>query len=237
MDYNKNYYKILGVDKNSSEKEIKKSYHKLSFKHHPDKGGSTEIFNEIHESYKVLCSDKRKEYDLKSKWGNNYNEYYELFDINIDIDYNKEKANLEKFKNDEILNVKVIIDDTFNGSIEYPRYVKCKKCEGTGKDLSSKIEIKDSNGKVLKTFEAIDGCDFCEGEGKDELGNACYFCQGSGKVGLNPCETCKGEKRILGKQKLNNIKLTGDETKIDHMGHCSKKESGKVGYLLIVKKS
>ena len=237
MDVNKNYYKILGVDKNSSKEEIKKTFYKLSFKHHPDKGGSTETFNEIHESYKVLYSDDREEYDLKSRFGNNYNEYYELFDIDIELDYNKEKTNLEKFKDNEVLNIKVIVGDDFNGTIEYPRYVKCKSCDGSGKDLKSKIEIKDANGKVIKTFEAVDGCDFCDGEGKDEYGNKCYFCNGQGKVGLNPCKTCQGEKRILGKQKLNNIELTGDETKIDFMGHYSKRESGKVGYLLIVKKN
>tara|TARA_B100001175_G_C19434752_1_gene602997 strand:+ start:575 stop:1276 length:702 start_codon:yes stop_codon:yes gene_type:complete len=230
MNFNKNYYKTLGIDKKSTKEEIKKAYYKLSFKHHPDKGGSIDIFNEIHESYKVLYSKDKEEYDLKSKFGNNYNEYYELFDVDIE---NKKPI---KVKQDEILNVKVTVDDNFDGNIEYPRYVKCKKCEGTGKDINSKIEIKDSDGNILKTFEAIDGCDFCEGEGKDDNGDPCYFCNGSGKAGLKPCKTCNGEKRILGKQRLKNIKLTGIETKIDHMGHCSKKESGKVGYLLIVKK-
>ena len=39
MDKNKNYYSILGVAKDAEEKVIKKSYYKLSFEHHPDKGG------------------------------------------------------------------------------------------------------------------------------------------------------------------------------------------------------
>ena len=52
---------------------------------------------------------------------------------------------------------------------------------------------------------------------------------------MTPCNTCSGEKRILGKQKLSGIKLTGDETKVDSMGHHSKNEPGKSGYLLIVK--
>ena len=161
MNFNKNYYKTLGIDKKSTKEEIKKAYYKLSFKHHPDKGGSIDIFNEIHESYKVLYSNDKEEYDLKSKFGNNYNEYYELFDVDIE---NKKPI---KVKQEEILNIKVTVDDNFDGNIEYPRYVKCKKCEGTGKDINSKIEIKDSDGNILKTFEAIDGCDFCEGEGKD----------------------------------------------------------------------
>jgi len=235
MDLNKNYYKTLNISGDSTKDEIKKAYFKLSRKLHPDKGGDPVLFGEVNESYKVLFSDERSEYDQKSRFGNNYNEYHELFDNDIEFDYDKEKNKLETFKRNQVLNVKITVDDDFDGSLEYARYVKCKKCDGTGKDMSSKIEIKDNDGKVVKTFEAIDGCDFCEGEGKDEAGNDCYFCQGSGKVGMTDCVTCKGEKRILGKQKLKNIELTGDETKIDFMGHASKQEAGKVGYLLIVK--
>ncbi len=76
-----------------------------------------------------------------------------------------------------------------------------------------------------------------KGSGKDYKGDACNFCQGKGKVGLTPCKKCNGEKRILGKQKLSGIKLTGDETKIESMGNCSKNISGMVGYLLLKKKS
>ena len=187
------------------------------------------------EAYDVLCGEQRKDYDLKSKFGNNYNEYYELFDINVDYDFDKQKQNLQNFVKNEVLNIKVEVDDTFNGKLEYERWVKCKSCDGTGKDMSSKILIKDINGNVVKTFDADDGCDFCEGTGKF-MNFDCTFCSGKGKVGLNPCKTCNGEKRILGKQKLNKIKLDGQETKVLAMGHHSKTEAGAVGYLLIVKK-
>jgi DnaJ family protein A protein 2 len=79
MNLSKNYYNILGVSNKSSEKEIKKAYYKLSFTHHPDRGGDSNIFSEITEAYDVLCSEVRSEYDQKSKFGNNYNEYFELF--------------------------------------------------------------------------------------------------------------------------------------------------------------
>ena len=64
----KDYYKILGVDKNASESEIKKAYRKLAMKYHPDhaKGdkGSEEKFKQISEAYAVLSDpEKRKEYD------------------------------------------------------------------------------------------------------------------------------------------------------------------------------
>ena len=232
MDKNKNYYSILGVSSDSDEKTIKKAYYKLSFEHHPDKGGNPIKFSEMTEAYDILCSDLRDEYDRKSKYGKSYNEYFELFDINVDWDHNKTKQHLDNFKKNEVLNIQIEVDDEFNGNIEYERWVRCKSCEGTGKDTKSKILIKDLDGNIIKSFDADDGCDFCEGTGKFE-GYDCSFCFGKGKVGLNPCKTCNGEKRILGKQKLSNIKLTGQETKIDSMGHHSKTEAGKTGYLIL----
>jgi len=103
------------------------------------------------------------------------------------------------------------------------------------KDLSSKIHIRDNDGKILKTFDSEDGCDFCEGTGKFE-GFDCSFCAGKGKVGLTLCKTCNGKRRILGKQKLKGIKLTGEETKVEAMGHYSQDEVGKVGFLALVKR-
>ncbi len=237
MDKNKNYYQILNLNQEASDKEIKKAYYKLSYQYHPDKNKTDDIslFNSITEAYNILSNkESRDEYDLKSKFGKNYNEYFELFDINVDFSWQDSKDKLEKFKKYEVHNIQIEVNETFDGYIEYERWVKCKKCDGSGKDLSSKIVIKDSEGNVIKTFDADDGCDFCEGSGKDWAGNKCTFCSGNGKVGLTPCKTCNGEKRILGKQKLSKIKLTGDETKIDTMGHFSK--DGVIGYLILKKK-
>jgi molecular chaperone DnaJ len=237
MDKNKNYYKILDISKDSTSKEIKREYYNKSKIYHPDKNNkesNVEKFAEITEAYNILYNEElRQEYDLKSKWGKNYNEYYEFFDVKIDFDYENEKEKLEKFKKNEINNIQIEVDENFTGKLEYERWVKCKSCDGTGKDFSEKIVIRDVNGNIVKTFDGDDGCDFCEGSGKDYRGNDCTFCSGKGRVGLNPCKSCNGERRILGKQKLNGIKLTGEETKIESMGHFSK--NGKVGYLLIIK--
>lgn len=236
MNLNKNYYSILGVSNNADEKKIKKAYYKLSFIHHPDKNGDAILFAELTEAYNVLCSKERSDYDLKSKFGNSYNEYFELFNINVDLEYDDVKSKRDKFKDSEVLNIQIKVGDDFDGSVEYERYVKCKSCDGSGKDLSSKIVIKDVDGNILRTFDADDGCDFCEGSGKDYRGEDCSFCSGQGKVGMTPCKSCLGEKRILGKQKLSGIKMDGDEKRIDAMGHHSKNESGKSGYLLIINK-
>jgi molecular chaperone DnaJ len=60
----KDYYKILGVDKNASQDELKKAFRKLAMKYHPDKGGDEAKFKEANEAYQVLGDkDKRQRYD------------------------------------------------------------------------------------------------------------------------------------------------------------------------------
>lgn len=61
----KDYYKILGVDKNASQDEVKKAFKKLAMQHHPDRPGGNEAkFKEVNEAYQVLSdAEKRKRYD------------------------------------------------------------------------------------------------------------------------------------------------------------------------------
>ncbi|OCH93482.1 DnaJ-domain-containing protein [Obba rivulosa] len=63
----KDYYKILGLSRNCTQAEIKKAYHLLSLKHHPDKGGVEEQFKLIVEAYSILSdNDERRKYERKS---------------------------------------------------------------------------------------------------------------------------------------------------------------------------
>merc|ERR1712070_1209142 len=58
------YYKLLGVEKNATESEIKKAYRKLAMKHHPDKGGDPDTFKEMTLAHSVLSDrEKRERYD------------------------------------------------------------------------------------------------------------------------------------------------------------------------------
>ena len=73
----KDYYSVLGVDKNASQDEIKKTYRKLAKKYHPDKNpgdkAAEEKFKEISEANEILSNpEKRKKYD---KLGQNWNSY------------------------------------------------------------------------------------------------------------------------------------------------------------------
>ena len=64
----RDYYEVLGVNRDASEEDIKKAYRKLAMKHHPDRNPdnpkSEELFKEAKEAYEVLCdSGKRAAYD------------------------------------------------------------------------------------------------------------------------------------------------------------------------------
>ena len=70
MANGKDYYKVLGIDKNASEEDVKKAYRKLAREHHPDvvsendKEAAEKRFKEINEAYRVLSdAEKRKMYD------------------------------------------------------------------------------------------------------------------------------------------------------------------------------
>lgn len=68
------HYAVLGVSKNATPEEIKKSYRKLASQHHPDKGGDTAKFQQIQEAYAVLSDpQKRQQYDNPAPQGFSFN--------------------------------------------------------------------------------------------------------------------------------------------------------------------
>ncbi|KAK1166861.1 hypothetical protein AOXY_G11481 [Acipenser oxyrinchus oxyrinchus] len=90
----KDYYDILGVPKSASERQIKKAFHKLAMKYHPDKNKSPDAeakFREIAEAYETLSDEKRrKEYDqfdyqaFTNSEGGNGHHFDQPFNFNFD---------------------------------------------------------------------------------------------------------------------------------------------------------
>lgn len=164
IDINKNYYKILGVSNSEEINKIKKSYYKLSMKLHPDKndGKETDEFRLITEAWSILKDkDLKSDYDRKSRFGKDYDEIEEFFNIGIEYDHKSVDSKYDKIKNREVLDIVVKVNPKeFNGTLEFPRLVLCPTCKGSGKDMSGKIMITNDKGEV-KWFETDDGCDFC----------------------------------------------------------------------------
>ena len=88
------YYKILEIQRNASEQDIKKAYRKLALKYHPDKCNDDTKFKEISEAYQVLSDkEKRKIYDQYGKDGlqgnihMNANDIFSMFFNNFNISF------------------------------------------------------------------------------------------------------------------------------------------------------
>lgn len=205
----KNYYEILGVDKNATQEDIKKSYKKMSMKHHPDRNQgskeSEEKFKEISEAYSVLSDDqKRREYDTYGTNGNPFGSGGNPFGRHQSHGFNMEDIFNEFFGgrsnprqkvrrgNDLRVQLSVTLEDVILGTnkkVKYKRQKSCVSCSGKG-------------GTELKK------CLACNGMGHRNITQhthfgvitqtvACNVCNTSGQIVSNPCKTCNGEGTTL----------------------------------------
>lgn len=199
------YYKILGVDKNASKDEIKKAFHKLAHKYHPDKkGGDEKKFKEINEAYHVLSDEsKRASYDnYGTADGSNFSGGGQGFGF----DFSDIFRNGGGFEGG---GVEDIFETFFGGKRSGGRRVR------RGRDISIDILISfpesifGSERKVL--INKIGVCDDCKGSGAKQGSSKikCKICGGSGKIIENKrsflgsftterlCDSCFGEGEVF----------------------------------------
>lgn len=148
----KDYYRILGVEKNSSTEDIKKAFRILARKYHPDITKNDkkleEKFKDIFEAYEVLSDpDKRKTYDEINKKGvtakldenslkkkNNNGSFSDFFYSMFGSVKDNTLKNIKKINHIE-KTITISLEEAFNGvqkQISLPIEENCKSCEGTG---------------------------------------------------------------------------------------------------------
>lgn len=156
---NEEYYKILNIEKNSSEEQIKKSYRKLAMKFHPDKNpnnkSAEDKFKQISEAYETLSDkEKRNVYDKYGKQGLEMNNSGGGPDINpMDMfqnffggNFNQKQTGIEPIVKEIYLSLqelysgiekniniekKIIVDH--NGKTDFENSIeKCRNCDGVG---------------------------------------------------------------------------------------------------------
>jgi molecular chaperone DnaJ len=214
MDYNKNYYRVLEVDKNADEQDIKKSFRNLSKLYHPDKGGDTNKFKEINEAHSILTDvSKRKIYDNSSPHGKGYkppqNNYTNAFNNIYNNPYTKnpysDNAYQENDKSHE--DVSSSYKTNFGFDIEdFLRRSRFKDIyeETIQEDLDIEInanitleEIYNNETKQF-TYNRNVYCGTCNGEGEILMNGhvSCHHCSGSGKIGSMLCSNCSGSGKI-----------------------------------------
>lgn len=235
------FYSVLGISKDASERDIKKAYRKLSQKYHPDKNSSSdaqEKFKEINLAYDVLSDpEKRKTYDTlgHDRFMQNPNGDFGGFggfDFNFfggggnpfgggspfseffDSVFGSVFTENRENRGDDIkVNIAVTFEQIFNQETVEISYERYEDC-------------KDCNGKGSSTPNDVEKCSACNGNGYkvNHFGSAtvCDKCHGQRESFKKPCKTCGGNKvvRKMSKfeYKLKDI-LPGAKLRFKGLGH------------------
>ena len=218
----RDYYEVLGINRNATKEEIKKAYRKLAMQYHPDRNpgdkSAEDNFKEAAEAYEILShDDKRNNYDRFGHEGvrgsgfgtDGFSSVNDIFSHFSDI-----------------FGGSSIFDEFFGGS---QRGRSRRRGSGTpGSDLrvnlkltleeiatgiTKKLKIRkqvkcnDCNGTGAQAGTSLKTCPVCNGAGEVKTVSrsvfgqfvntqACHNCQGEGKVVDSPCKTCSGDGRI-----------------------------------------
>ena len=246
---NKDYYEILGVDRNATPDEIKKSYRKLVKQYHPDLNkdnpDAAKKMAEINEAYEVLSDpEKKKRYDMygtaeegvgdyayrntgESPFGDFFKDFgfEDIFDTFFGGGFTRTEERRRVERGSDIYGrITIDLKDVMYGKeveFEVERDEPCEYCGGTGVEGGAKQET----------------CPTCHGTGRVRRNQSSIFgqfttvttcptCKGEGYINRNPCRNCGG-KGIKSKRRIIKVKIPpgiedGMRIKLDGEGNSSK---------------
>ena len=250
----KTLYDTLGVAKNATPDEIKKSYRKLAREFHPDKNAgdkdAEERFKEVQTAYDVLSdADKRKQYDRNGSqngrpgppggpnvdFGNVDFGNIDLGDLFGGIFGGRAGGGAQRRPplrgNDVEASVHLSFEDSlkgFDAKIPVELTVACHVCAGTGAQPgTAPVICPECNGRGVKA----------ESQGLFALSQPCPRCRGNGTVIEQPCDNCHGSGRER-RLKTYTVKIkpgVKDGTRIRLKGKGEAGENGgPAGDLIVV---
>jgi molecular chaperone DnaJ len=225
----RDYYEILGVDKNASKEDLRKAYRKLAMQYHPDRNPDNkeaeEKFKEAAEAYEVLNNDEKKaRYDrfghdgVRGSYGSQgFTDINDIFSHFSDIfggasifdDFfgggqrtRGRRRGTGVPGSDLKINLQLTLEEIASGvskKIKLKKLIKCDICNGTGAEA----------GTSTKT------CPVCQGSGEVKTVSrsvfgqfinitTCNNCNGEGVVVDKPCRKCMGDGRY---QDETNVKI------------------------------
>lgn len=233
----RDFYEVLGLEKNASDKDIKKAYKRLAMKYHPDrnqeKKDEAEVkFKEIKEAYEILSDDqKRAAYDQYghaafeqggmgggggSAGGADFSDIFG--DVFGDIFGGGRRQQRPSRGSDLQYNMELTLEEAVRGvtkEIRIPTLESCDVCHGSG----------------AKPGTSADTCSTCHGMGQVHMRQGffsvqqpCPTCHGRGKVIKEPCNKCHGHGRIE-RYKTLSVKIpagvdTGDRVRLSGEGEA-----------------
>ena len=199
------YYSVLGINRNSDQATIKKAYRKLAKEKHPDSGGNEEEFKEINEAYETLGDEKKKlnydTYGHSKPNQNNFNGNFKDMFNSFGFGSNPRNKPMNKKGSDLRLNIKVSLEEIFEGSvkgIKYNRHSACMSCNSVGGSEPVRCVRCNGQGMVNEEIRTPFGI----------MQNliSCQLCQGEGQIYKNKCISCNGNG-IINKEETIDVKI------------------------------
>ncbi|MTT32503.1 molecular chaperone DnaJ [Terrilactibacillus sp. BCM23-1] len=213
----RDYYDVLGVDKNAGKDEIKKAYRKLARKYHPDVNkdkDAPEKFKEVKEAYETLSDPQKKaHYDQfghtdpnqgfggQGFGGADFGGFGDIFDMFFGGGGRQRDPNAPQQGSDLQYTMTLEFEEAAFGKetdIEVPKEEECKTCHGSGAKPGTKPET----------------CSHCHGSGQLNVEQTtpfgrvvnrrvCNYCHGTGKIIKNKCATCGGTGKVKKRRKIH----------------------------------
>ena len=231
----RDFYEILGVNRDASEDDIKKSYRRLAMKHHPDRNPDNpkaeESFKEAKEAYEILSdANKRAAYDQYGHAGVDPSAggggagmgggFADAFgDIFGDI-FGGGRGRSNVYRGADLrYNLEIGLEEAARGTetkIRIPAMEQCETCDGSGAKPGTK-PVK---------------CSTCDGHGQVRMQQgffsvqqACPKCRGAGKMVESPCPTCRGVGRLK-QHKTLSVKIPSGVDEGDRIRLSGEGEAG-----------
>lgn len=217
MPTQRDYYEILGVERNASDEEIASAYRKMAILHHPDKNpgdeGAVAMFKQAAEAFEVLGdSEKRARYDRfghagvngQGHAGQGFEDVGDIFsafgDIFGDLFGGGGGRGRQRAGRDVRCDVTLTLHEAAEGcdkTVEFQRHEPCDDCNGSGAAPGSVREA----------------CGYCGGHGRViqsagivRMQTTCPACHGEGSTVAKPCRGCRGSGRRL-KKVVTEVKI------------------------------
>lgn len=228
----RDYYEVLGVNRNAGDDELKKAYRRLAMKNHPDRnpddGAAEDRFKEGKEAYEVLSdAHKRSAYDQFGHAGveqtvggaGRAGGFRDIFDEVFGDIFGGGRGGgggSRVYRGADLrYELGLSLEEAVFGAtvkIDVPSRVQCEECSGSGARPGSSPQT----------------CTTCDGVGQVRmqqgffsLQQTCPRCRGAGKVITSPCPACDGDGRIVRNKSLSvkvpagvdvgdRVRLTGE---------------------------